>query len=133
MPKLSTAGQLMQLIGQLKQERKEHEAAIAKIDATFSQLGLGVVTVKRGPGRPAAAFKAPKVKLGRKRRKYSQTANEFLIGLVKGKALTTKEVIEAWKKAGRKGTAANALSKLVKAKKITKQKIKGVKGSKYSA
>ncbi len=74
-----------------------------------------------------------KAKLGRRRtrRRFDQTAAEFLLGLLKGRKLTTAEVNAAWKKAGRGGKADVTLMQLVKAKKLKRAKVKGGRGSRY--
>jgi len=41
------------------------------------------------------------------------------------------EINAAWKKEGRKGTAAVSLSKMTKAKKLNRMKLKGQRGSQY--
>jgi DNA-binding transcriptional regulator YiaG len=70
----------------------------------------------------------------RKRGKYKQTGEQAILSLLKnGKSLTTKDVNHAWVREGRGGTADVLLGKLVKARKIKRTKVKGVRGSRYSA
>ena len=64
---------------------------------------------------------------------YDQTAEQFLLGLfVGGKVLTSADLWKAWTTAGRKGTAAKTLGKLVAERKLARRKIRGKKGSNYS-
>jgi DNA-binding transcriptional regulator YiaG len=68
-----------------------------------------------------------------KRGTFSQTAEEMVLGLLKGKALTTAQINAAWKKSGRKGSADVTLGKMVKARKLKRSKLKGQRGSAYKA
>ena len=72
------------------------------------------------------------VSRGTKRGTYAQTAQEFVLGLVRSrKATTTAAIAAAWKKAGRGGKADNVLSLMVKAKKLKRVEVKGLRGSGY--
>ena len=77
--------------------------------------------------KPAAVKPA-----GKKSGQYAQTAGEFVLGLLKGKTLTTQQLAEAWKKAGRGGTVDNPLSALTKAGKLKRETLGHKKGSNYS-
>lgn len=141
--------QLVQLIADLQAERQQHEDAIADIDAALGHFGIVTeAPARRGrrPGRKKVAKrrtakkktskKKAGTKKGRRRRgrgAYSQTADEFVLGLLKGKTLTTKQVNDAWTRARRAGKADNTLSKLSKDKKVKRQNIKGARGSQYTA
>lgn len=134
--------QLANLIADLQADRQEHADAIAEIDATLDQFGISLEKqpARRGPGRPRAATKkrVTKKKDGKKGRRrgrgsYSQTADEFVLGLVGSKPLTTKAINDAWSAAGRKGKADNTLTKLTKAGQIKRKNIKGASGSEYTA
>ena len=67
----------------------------------------------------------------KKRRTFSKTADEFILDLVKGKSMTTAQINAKWKQAGRGATANNILSKLAKARKLKKEKVKDGRGSSY--
>ena len=70
---------------------------------------------------------------GTKRGHYGQTAEEFIMSLVKSrKATMTGEINAAWKRSGRAGKADNTLSLMVAGRRLKRTKVKGVKGSKYS-
>ena len=87
------------------------------------------------PGKKPAAAKKPAVKAAKtvKRKKYEQTADQFILGLVAGKGAATAAINKAWVSAGRTGRADNTLNKMVKAGKLKKQKVEGERGSVYTA
>ena len=65
---------------------------------------------------------------------FKQSREEFILSLLKGrKTLTSTEINAAWKKSGRAANADNALSLMVKAKKLKRAKLQGQKGSQYRA
>jgi DNA-binding transcriptional regulator YiaG len=94
----------------------------------WKRLGLDEQpTSSNGEGKSAA----PKV---RRRGVFIQTAEEFVLGLLKGrKTLTTGEINAAWKKTGRLGNADNTLSKMTREKKVKRTKVKDGRGSEYRA
>jgi len=61
----------------------------------------GFEKVARGVYAAKAAKKAAKPKAARKRKKYDQTAEQFVLGLVKGKGAISSAINQAWKVAGR--------------------------------
>ena len=144
----STPVALTRLIKQLLAEREQHVDAIAAIDQQFGEHGIATEPRKRRKRTVKKAGRKKKVgkKRGRKktakkkaakksktRRSYAQTADEFVLGLLKGgKSLTTAEINGKWKQAQRAGTADNTLTKLSKAKKLNKKKVKGDRGSRYT-
>jgi len=93
----------------------------------YAVKGAGKVAVK--PAKPAK--KAP-AKAGRKRKKYDQTAEQFVLGLVKGKGAISSAINKVWQAAGRTGRADNTLNKMLKAGKLKREKIQGAKGSTYT-
>jgi hypothetical protein len=109
----------------------------------FKRLGRGIYGLKgvakadKKVGKKVAkkaAPSAPKAKAPRKKRRtFRQTADQMILGLLKGgKSLTTAEIRDARKKQGRGGSADNALSKLVKDGKIKRKTIEGQRGSRYA-
>lgn len=132
------ASELARLVSQLMAERKQHAEALAQIDATFASLGI---SPKARPGRKPAALAAltapaaPKKGKRRGRRgKFAQTGEQFILSLLAGgKKLSTAELNKEWIASGRKGRADIALGKMVKEKKINRAKVKGERGSVYSA
>lgn len=79
-----------------------------------------------------ASLAAAKPQGRRKRGTFSQTANEFILGLIKNKGQTTAQINKAWTKAGRAGKADKTLNILSTAKKIKREKLKVGKGSTYT-
>jgi len=138
MARTDTANQLEKLVAQLQDERKEHLDAIAEIDKTFERLGIEPDSKPR-PGRPrkttskkTTTTKTTKRGRGRGRGRYSKTAEEFILDLLEREGeLTTKEINERWKKAGRAGDAANTLSRMSSDGKIVRENIPNARGSKY--
>ncbi len=105
----------------------------------YKKVSRGVYALKSAltAAKPAkkAAKKAPapaKAKGARKRKKYDQTAEQFVLGLVKDKGDSSSDINKAWKAAGRTGRADNTLNKMLKAGKLKRQKIVGTKGSMYT-
>ncbi|MEX2217070.1 MAG: hypothetical protein WD768_23360 [Phycisphaeraceae bacterium] len=131
MPK-STVSQLHTLISELRKQRAELVKGIEEIDAIFAGLGISDTPEKRR-GRPKGSGKKRKdaTKAKAKRQKFSQTANEFVLGLVDGKSLTSAQVNQAWKKSGRKGVANNTLTTLTKGGKLKREEVKGKRGGTY--
>lgn len=69
-----------------------------------------------------------------KRGQFRQTGQELVLSLLKGRrVLTTSQLGAAWKQAGRGGTVDNVLGQLVKAKKLKRKPLGGMKGSEYQA
>jgi hypothetical protein len=136
----STASELSRLVQTMQRERQQHADAIAAIDATFAGLGITPkVPAKRGR-KPGAAWKgvaaaaAPKKRRGRRAKaKDGKTGEQFIIDYVSGGAKTTAEVNKGWSASGRNGRADILLGKLVSGGKLKRQKIKGERGSRYSA
>lgn len=133
MAKSPTRSDLAKLMGELLAERKEHVDAIASIDGTLGQLGVSPRAAARGAGRREAAAPKKATKRGRKRGKrgsYKKTADEFILSLLtRGRKLTTAQIGAKWRQAKRGGKPDNALTKLVKEKKVNRQNIKGSRGS----
>ena len=94
----------------------------------MQRLGMG-----EEPKLAMATVKPAATKRG-KRSEFKQSREEFILSLLKGrKSLTSTEINAAWKKAGRAANADNALSLMVKARKLKRTKLKGRKGSQYRA
>ncbi len=118
-----------------------HTVATTVRGDEFKKLGWGIYTLNTGnvavkkakKVRKAGAKKAAAPKASSKRKKYAQTAEQFVLGLVKGKGAISSDINKAWKAAGRTGRADNTLNKMLKGAKLKRQKIKGAKGSTYTA
>ncbi len=109
----------------------------------FTKLSRGIYTVKTGKvvkkvkkvskKSPKAGYKkAAPSKASRKRKQYAQTAEQFVLGLVKGKGAITSDINKAWQAAGRTGRADNTLNKMLNNSKLKRTPLKGKKGSTYT-
>ena len=138
------ASTLVAIINKLQAQRQEHAAAIVQIDALFEKYGIQLSEPKRRgrkPGRPKAAANAGMLTAGRKgkgrkRGTFEKTAHQSILDFLKGKGkqgATTAEINQQWKSEGRGANADTTLSQLTKQKKLKREKIKGAKGSRYTA
>jgi len=96
--------------------------------STYNLAGAAAKPVVKMPAAVKPVAKPTATKPGQ----YAQTAGEFVLGLLKGKTLTTQQLAEAWKRAGRGGTVDGQLSLLTKAGKLNRQTLGHKKGSDYS-
>jgi len=136
MVRSNTAGELMKLVNKLQTERDAHLAAIEDIDRTFESLGIAASAAPTKRGRKKkGAKRGPKPKAGKRTRgKFKTTGEQSVIAYVsKNPGCTTKDVNKHWQKEGRAGSADNALTKLVKEKKLKRTNIKGQRGSTFTA
>ena len=135
MPKLAPTDTVDKILATLVKQRQEHVDALAKIDAVFTKYGINPDKAKPAPAPAAAAaiVAKPRAKKAFKRGIFSQTAEEMILGMLAGgKSVTGAQIKEAWKKAGRKGSADNTLSLMVGAKKLKRAPVKNGRGSYYS-
>jgi len=101
----------------------------AKAVAATKGRGKAKVKVAKGKRGPKAAATGTR----RKRAKYSQTAEEFILSfLSKHRSATTSEIRQHWQKQGRGGKAENSLTGLVKSGKLIRSPRPGQAGSSYS-
>ena len=131
MAKSPSTAALTKLVKELQDQRQEHLAAIAEIDATFDSLGIDPDKAGRRRGRKKSARKT---KNGRKkgRGRSKRTGEQFITGLLtKNKMMTTSQINNRWVAAGRGGKADNTLSKMTRDKKVSRKNIKGAMGSEY--
>ena len=125
--------ELKSLIARLQADRQAHVDAIAQIDESFGALGIHPQIRKRGRLRGAPL---PATKTRRPRRKFRTTGTESVLAFVKAagpKGVTGGQIVQHWKTEGRGDTCYHTLRELIKAKKIKRQKMKGQKGSAYTA
>ena len=139
MPRSDVTAQFAKMMDKLLTQRKKHLAIIAKnsakvaeIEGLFEQFGVTLEAPKpvAKVGRPAKKMK--KATGRRQRGVFSETADQFVLGLLKGKTITTAELTAAWAKSGRGGRVDNTLTKLTKAKQIKRETVKDGQGSEYS-
>lgn len=117
-------------MGKSKPRRSQLPAIVAVrgIGKREAMQRLGMATEK---AEEKEQVKEPATKR-RKRGAFKQTAQDFILSLLKGrKSLTSSEINEAWKKAKRGGSADNTVSLMVKAKAIRRRKVEGLRGSEY--
>lgn len=122
-------------IGEIEAEIERRRAKLPELIEQRNRLNEEIAVLQSlGGNRPAKKTKGKrgKKKAGAKRRKrYDQTADEFVLGLLKGKTLTTAQLNAAWDKAGRGGKVDNVLTKVVKSGQVKRSKLDG-QGSNYS-
>jgi hypothetical protein len=146
-PKTTTNGDparvLVEIVNDLRARRQEHVDGLARIDDLFAKCGIQLQQQKRRgrpPGRrtgtPVAAAAPAKRRKRRTRRKFAVSGLDSILGFVKGagkKGATTSEIVKHWKSEGRSGDGYTALGQLVKERKLSKEKLKEAKGSRYKA
>jgi hypothetical protein len=127
---------LENVIAKLVSERKKLQRKLGEIETVFKKFGIRVAdsgTKAFGGGKKSGAVAKAKGTKKRKRGKFKQTAENYILGLLKGgKGLTTAQINARWKKVGRGGGSNVTLSKMVKDKQIKRTSKKGVRGSTYS-
>jgi DNA-binding transcriptional regulator YiaG len=106
---------------------RPRRAQVARLAAL---RGIG----KREALRQLALLGGKKPGKNRRRGRYSQTAEEFITALVKGrKATTSAQINAAWSKNNRLGKADNTLSRMVKTRRLRREPVKKGRGSTYWA
>jgi len=143
MPPSKTAD-LSSRVDQLLQQRQQHLDAAEQISATIEQIASllgtasGVKRRGRPPGRPRlnAISSAPSAgprRGRRKRRRFEMSGEDSIINYIRGhRDATTQDLKKHWASEGRGGTADNALSKLVREKKIKRYPLEGRRGSRFA-
>ena len=140
MPRISLKNVSVATIqAELQRRQSQLPALIAQRDALDRQIGElqplaeeAAPAPAMAPGRKAGRKAKPKkTKAGRKRGK--PTAEEMILELLKrGGPLVSSAIAVAWKAEGRNGQPGNALNRLVKAKKVKREKNASGRGSEYS-
>jgi len=136
MPQRGSPVNVVGRIEQLLRERQEHQESLARIDEMLKRVGDALGT--KAPGRPRGGNHLSEVEpplrtRRRRRRKFAVSGDESIIAFVKErKNPTTKDLTKHWASESRGGTAANALSRLVKEKKLKRTPLEGERGSRYS-
>lgn len=102
----------------------------------FKRVKRGVYAVEAAvvkAGKKAAqAAMAPVAQKPKRRGQFPETAEQFILGLVKGKGATTAQINQKWSESGRPGSASPNLSVLFKARKTKREPLGGKKGFLYS-
>lgn len=146
MPRFTALVSFDRTLANLMKERQTHADAVAHIDSIFAKYGISPAGAapRKGRGRPPGSKSAPKASdgegaangrmgKGRRRRRFGQTAEDYVLSLLEGdKTVTTSEINGQWRESGRKGSADNTLTKLVKEKRLKRSPVKEGRGSMYS-
>ena len=135
-----SATALPHTIQQLLEQRKQHAAAIVRIDQTLANVtaALGGATSPVAVSKPAATpvAKAPAVSANKsKRTKFAVSTTQLVLAFVKShKNPTTSEIMKHVVSQGRTTSAvSNALTSLTQAKKLKRTPVgNGHLGSRYS-
>jgi stalled ribosome alternative rescue factor ArfA len=95
------------------------------------RLAPAARTPQRKVAPVAAAAKPATNRRGRGN--YKQTADEYVLSLLAGgKVMSTSDLVAAWGESGRGGKIDNALTRLVKERRVKREKAKQGKGSLYT-
>jgi hypothetical protein len=134
--KQQTVKSLLRTMKQIDQERKKRTAdledAAKVILKHLADLGVGT-KASATKVKKAATIGKTAGKRKRVRRKFAVSGEQMILNFVKSKSSPIgKEIEKHWSSEGRAGTAANLLSKLVKAKKLKRTRLKEGRGSRYS-
>ena len=141
MPKTINPATLTQQIQSLIKQKAKHSEAVRVIDQTLEQiqrlLGAGEHTASNGNGNGSGSRTPARARQGRtsgrrKRGRFAMSGEESILTFIKKHGSpSTRELREHWQSEGRGGTSDNALSKLVKEKKLKRVPMKGERGSRY--
>ena len=129
--------QLSLRVQHLLEEKQKHGDALAQIDGVLSAISAAlsgsVAPAVAAPARKAVAPVGAKIRR-RGRGHFALSAEESILAFVKErKNPTTADVNHHFKAEGRSSTADNALTKLVKEKRLKRTPLgKGIRGSTYS-
>lgn len=123
-----------------------YKPIMAVLSKGFHRVDKGVYALKaamkpgRKAGKTAAArvakagkkAKAPAARKPAKRGVFPETAEQFILGLVKVEGATTAQINRKWSASGRPGSASPNLSVLYKAGKLQREPLKGERGFLYT-
>ncbi len=132
MPKTSPIILLDKALSELFKRRQEHQAALADIDAVFAKYNINPAKASAiAPAKPSLVRSGAKPR--RTRKQYPETAEQFVLSLLKGgKGVTSGQINTVWKDSGRKNTADNTLTLLAKKKAVKRTPLKEGRGSTYT-
>ena len=124
-------------LGKLLKLREQVDRDIAELQALSAQFGKAtpaapkVKAVRRKQRKAKTAKVAAKPVVKKVRKAFKQTAQKFILRLLKGGVMTTAQLNERWARIGRGGKADKTVGELVKAGTIKRSKLKVGKGSEY--
>jgi hypothetical protein len=136
MAKSKSLSELAKHLQGLQERRAEFAKQIIAIDKTLAKVGaaLGAAPAAFATQSDSATEDAGPVrrKRRRKRARFSMSGEESILAFIKAnKKPTTQDLKKHWSSEGRGGTADNALSKLVKERKLKREPLDGQRGSRY--
>lgn len=126
--------ELAAVIAHLQQQRQEYVAALAEIDRIFKRCGIEPAPAPKPSRQGRRAAKQPTARARRRRPQFSKTATQSILDLVRQggrKGVGSSAIAAHWKSEGRAGQPYVTLGKLVKARKLRRQDLKGQRGSQY--
>src|SRR6266702_2619402 len=134
---------LAEEIKKLQVNRRMHASAIGAIDAALEQINQTLLTVRRATeaskeeaGRINEATPVAKATTESRRpktyRKFSRTGEQAILDLVRERtAVSTAEINKHWRAEGRRGSANNAIGRLLNDGHLHREAIAGQRGSRY--
>jgi hypothetical protein len=142
MPTTTSPAGVARQLQSLLEERQKHATAIEFIDQTVREierlLAGGVAGAGRAVGAGNGASRRPRGRMARAgngrrtRRRYSMSGEESILAFIKKHGSPTTQQIKAhWQSERRGGTADNALTKMVKEKRLKRKPLEGARGSTY--
>jgi len=132
---------VIQRVQRLAEQRQQHQDAIARIDHILESIGAALTNGterQRGkkPPFPVSPVETPaRPQKGRRARRgrFAMTAEKSILKFVQEhKTPTTQEIKKHWADEGRGGTADNALSLLVRQKKLKRTPLEDRRGSRFT-
>ena len=132
-------GKLLKIRDQVDKDIADLKSIAGQFGATAAAAPVKLVrTYRRRKAKVVKAVAKAVAKVAKavakkgKRGVFKQTGEEMILHYLAQEPLTSGELAALWKDAGRGGTVANELTRLVKLGRIKRTKVKGVKGSRYS-
>ena len=122
----------------LQAELRRRALMLGKLLKQREQLDKLIADLRKVAGETLTAEtktsprKTKKAGRRRKSKKFTETAEQFILKFVKGKGAITSQINRAWKAMGRGGQADNTLGRLLKAGKVKREKLANQKGSRYT-
>ena len=134
MARTTNPGTLSKIIAGLRAARQDLMARLHHIESTFADLGISAESGAPRRGRKPGRAKASRGGRRRKRRSFALSGEASVLGFVKKHGTpNAAEVNKHWSGEGRGGKADNALSKLVKTRKLKRVAARGERGGRYIA
>jgi hypothetical protein len=117
----------------LQAEIERRSKTLNKLIAQRDELDREIAQLRSLSGQAVAAAPAARGRRRRKRGSFKQTGEQMIMGMLAKGPATTGEINRAWKAEGRGGSADTTLGRLVREKKLKREKVKDGRGSRYNA